>query len=462
MSDVVDGDLENFSLEEPFAGYKNFKDCVAKNSKKKNPQAYCATIMRKVEASMNGMNEESEGDNIVGNRVRDLPIDERNALPDLAFAIIKEGGDKDSGGRTYPYSLRQLPHHKATVAEGHSNASVDPALLRRALSLVDSTDVFLNSTQRERARRHLETHLMYMSESTSESAADEGESQDDRANRIRRDFDAAMYDSADPWGAPWIVDIYTDSVVARCSKSGRYYEYALTETGGVFTFGEPVEVRKTYTPVSATTKESDDPLPVTPPASPWIVPMPYGGQWTPYPYWQPSSTGDAPFIQDGDSTSNGWKWIVDTLATVQVSTESIHDQVIDMASSIEASSMESTGTLEIDTLEEAKWDTAYVNDLPDSSFAAISPGGKKDADGKTTPRSLRHLPYKDASGTVDKAHLRNALARLSQTKISQSLKASALKKLRAAAKKVGVTVSTESLETSQDQQDNTDVDVQSA
>ena len=33
----------------PFAGYKNFKECVAKNQDKKDPEAYCAVIMRKVE-----------------------------------------------------------------------------------------------------------------------------------------------------------------------------------------------------------------------------------------------------------------------------------------------------------------------------------------------------------------------------------------------------------------------------
>ncbi len=33
----------------PFAGYKNFADCVSRNKSKKNPKAYCATIMRKVE-----------------------------------------------------------------------------------------------------------------------------------------------------------------------------------------------------------------------------------------------------------------------------------------------------------------------------------------------------------------------------------------------------------------------------
>jgi hypothetical protein len=66
--------------------------------------------------------------------------------------------------------------------------------------------------------------------------------------------------------------------------------------------------------------------------------------------------------------------------------------------------------------EGAVWTTKYVNDLPDSCFAWIEPGGKKDSEGKTIPRSLRHLPYKDESGKVDLPHLRNALARLSQVK----------------------------------------------
>lgn len=66
-------------------------------------------------------------------------------------------------------------------------------------------------------------------------------------------------------------------------------------------------------------------------------------------------------------------------------------------------------------VEKAKWSTAMQNDLPDSSFAYIEDGGEKDDDGKTKPRSLRHLPYKDADGKVDLPHVRNALARLDQT-----------------------------------------------
>lgn len=66
--------------------------------------------------------------------------------------------------------------------------------------------------------------------------------------------------------------------------------------------------------------------------------------------------------------------------------------------------------------ELAVWSSAEVNDLPDDSFLYIGPDGKKDEDGKTVPRSLRKLPYKNSDGEIDLPHLRNALSRLGQPK----------------------------------------------
>jgi len=85
------------------------------------------------------------------------------------------------------------------------------------------------------------------------------------------------------------------------------------------------------------------------------------------------------------------------------------------------------GFMEIDFTEQIladdglakKFTSKRRNDLPDSDFAYISPGGKK-VDGKTEPRSLRHFPIPDA------AHVRNALARLSQSKLSPEVKAKIL------------------------------------
>lgn len=47
---INQGAGENKDIEsKPFAGYRNFQDCVRKNQGKKNPVAYCAEVMRRIE-----------------------------------------------------------------------------------------------------------------------------------------------------------------------------------------------------------------------------------------------------------------------------------------------------------------------------------------------------------------------------------------------------------------------------
>src|SRR5713226_621946 len=82
----------------------------------------------------------------------------------------------------------------------------------------------------------------------------------------------------------------------------------------------------------------------------------------------------------------------------------------------------------------AELSSADINNLPDSDFAYIEAGGTKDSSGKTVPRSLRHFPIDDA------AHVRNALARASQSPFG----AKAMPKIRAAAKKFNIELSEES------------------
>jgi HK97 family phage prohead protease len=74
--------------------------------------------------------------------------------------------------------------------------------------------------------------------------------------------------------------------------------------------------------------------------------------------------------------------------------------------------------------------SASINDLPDSAFAYIEPGGKV-VDGKTEPRSLRHFPVHD------EAHARNALARAPQSPFGKQ----AMPKILAACRKFGIEVS---------------------
>lgn len=83
------------------------------------------------------------------------------------------------------------------------------------------------------------------------------------------------------------------------------------------------------------------------------------------------------------------------------------------------------------TLAKRKLTSKEMNDLPDSSFAYIEPGGTKDSSGKTVPRNKRHFAIHDAP------HVRNALSRIGQ---GAKFGDKALPKVKAAAKKFGIDV----------------------
>lgn len=82
----------------------------------------------------------------------------------------------------------------------------------------------------------------------------------------------------------------------------------------------------------------------------------------------------------------------------------------------------------------AQMTTQDINDLPDSDFAYIEPGGTKDGGGKTVPRDKRHFPLHDAP------HVRDALSRAPQSPFGDK----AMPKIKAAAKRMGIDVSDDS------------------
>jgi hypothetical protein len=101
-------------------------------------------------------------------------------------------------------------------------------------------------------------------------------------------------------------------------------------------------------------------------------------------------------------------------------------------------SLDGTGeAVDVDEiLAKAAMSTKDINDLPDSDFAYVEPGGKKDDEGKTTPRSKRHYPIHD------EAHVRNALSRaaaqIDEGGDGAAIAKKALPKIKAAAKKLGI------------------------
>lgn len=87
-----------------------------------------------------------------------------------------------------------------------------------------------------------------------------------------------------------------------------------------------------------------------------------------------------------------------------------------------------TGRSAVTVTERAEMTASSINDLPDSAFAYIEPGGSKDASGKTVPRSLRHFPIHDAN------HVRNALSRAPQSPFGDK----AMPAIKKAAAKFGI------------------------
>lgn len=130
---------------------------------------------------------------------------------------------------------------------------------------------------------------------------------------------------------------------------------------------------------------------------------------------------------------------VDMLQSLGEKLDAVHEEINSLSGKVETIiAFHEKDNDEDKAEDEAHWTTQYINDLPDSSFAYIQPGGKKDDQGKTAPRTLRNLPFKDAQGNIDLPHLRNALARLPQTSLSAQAKTKSKQALCAAAKKVGL------------------------
>jgi hypothetical protein len=90
-----------------------------------------------------------------------------------------------------------------------------------------------------------------------------------------------------------------------------------------------------------------------------------------------------------------------------------------------------TGRSAVTLTQRAEMTSASINDLPDSDFAYIEPGGSKDTSGRTVPRDKRHFPVHDAP------HVRDALGRAPQSPFGDK----AMPKIKAAAKRLGVDVS---------------------
>jgi HK97 family phage prohead protease len=122
-----------------------------------------------------------------------------------------------------------------------------------------------------------------------------------------------------------------------------------------------------------------------------------------------------PAPMNADTRVTGWKGI-DKEAALSMALDVLTDGIeaeqakrIDYEALFPADEAHGAASGELKTA----WTAAYVNDLPDSAFL-----------------HERHFPVKDATGNADVPHLRNALTRIPQSNLPQSIKDSATAKAR--------------------------------
>lgn len=148
-----------------------------------------------------------------------------------------------------------------------------------------------------------------------------------------------------------------------------------------------------------------------------------GGAWGQFQFLMDTPEGEGAFKRIKSGAIKGWSFGYDALNPdrtnvdkdgQKISVRNLRQIKLYEISPVLFAMNEATTTTDAKSEDKAKWSTAFINNLPDSSFLYIESGGEKDSDGKTTPRTLRHLPYKDAGSKVDLPHLRNALSRLGQ------------------------------------------------
>ena len=126
------------SLGEPFAGYTDFADCVAKNSEKDNPEAYCGSIKKETEGEMWFRKQATEKLNNVIDRLNTIEI----TVPqdDLGWKQTKPYNDKplkEAIANIKPYDDAPLKAEVATLKEAVAKKDEDIAMLRRAVQIAD-------------------------------------------------------------------------------------------------------------------------------------------------------------------------------------------------------------------------------------------------------------------------------------------------------------------------------------
>jgi len=123
----------------PFAGYKNFADCVRKNSGKSDPKAYCATIMRATEEEGMGPILASE---VVDASEATFHTDEETGKMSASVVIIKAGRAKNPRNyrsTTLRKAAKEGIYNGVRMFVNHSNQPPLKRSLQEMVSAVEET-----------------------------------------------------------------------------------------------------------------------------------------------------------------------------------------------------------------------------------------------------------------------------------------------------------------------------------
>lgn len=195
----------------------------------------------------------------------------------------------------------------------------------------------------------------------------------------------------------------------------------------------PVEEPVVEEPVVEETEEEKASVVMLDPG--FVYELPYGGSitWNDYDSWL--------LIMEKKSRLRDVQWAFDVMIEnvmdrVDIPLEEKADAIASLAVGFRnrVTSMKENQSI-VDRVKDILFSPGD-DDLPDSAFAFIEPGAKKDESGRTAPRSLRHYPVHD------KAHTTKTLASVSKMLKKGGKGAdvarSALPKIVEAAKRMGI------------------------
>ena len=180
--------LPRLKLGEPFAGYTDFQDCVAKNQDKEDAEAYCATIKQKAEGETVEALKESFNvyETLTGLREAVTRLNRKRYVTDvkLAESINKLADTMQNLAVKYDKYIAELRESlsKAVITESHLRHTYNKALQKKLQEIMVHRENVV--TQVNKALQQLQTSVNHIKE--------KAEATGKLATEQKKDFEAIL------------------------------------------------------------------------------------------------------------------------------------------------------------------------------------------------------------------------------------------------------------------------------